>query len=87
MNMGDPIASTRRFFEDEIPRRVRSPKAAVLFHCGGRVFIAHLTGKIGELSQTFTAAPPSVGFTCYFETYCGFQINTTLTALVFGGDA
>ncbi len=86
MTMGDPIGSTMRFFQEEIPRRVRSPKAAILFNCGGRVFISHVSGKIGELSQTFAAAPPCVGFNCYFEIYCGFQINTTLTALVFGGD-
>ena len=49
--------------------------------------VAMMMGKIGELAQTFTAAPPCVGFNCYFEIYCGFAINATLTALVFGGDA
>jgi hypothetical protein len=87
MRQGDPIASTRRFFEEEVPRRVRNPKAAVLFHCGGRAFVAHQQNKIPELGATFAAAPPCTGFNCYFEVYCGFAINATLTSLVFGGDA
>ena len=86
MTAGDPIGSTMRFFQDEVPRRVRNPTAALLFHCGGRAFIAHVSGRIGELSSTFALAPPCAGFNCYFEIYCGFQINTTLTALVFGSD-
>jgi len=28
-----------------------------------------------------------VGLNVYFETYCGFHINTTLTTLVFGEGA
>ena len=30
------------------------------------------------------AAPPCAGLNVNFEMYCGFAINTTLTALVFG---
>ncbi len=86
MKEGDPVASTRRFFTEEVPRRVRSPKAAVLFHCGGRAYVAHMQNKLGELGSTFGSAPPCTGFNCYFEIYCGFQINTTLTSLVFGSD-
>jgi hypothetical protein len=87
MRQSDPIESTRKFFEEEVPRRVRNPKAAVLFQCGGRAFVAHMQNKIPELSATFAAAPPCAGFNCFFEVHCGFAINTTLTSLVFGGDA
>ena len=77
-------ASTRRFFEQEVPRRVRSPKAALLFHCAGRAYSAYTTGAIGQVSEAFRSAPPCVGLNVTFEIYCGFSINTTLTALVFG---
>ncbi len=55
----------------------------------GRVIVGEdeLQGKIAELGATLSAAPPCAGFNCYFEVYCGFQINTTLTSLVFGADA
>jgi hypothetical protein len=84
MKTGDMVESTRRFFEKEIPNRVSSPKAAIHFHCGARAFHSMIAGKSQELSETFRAAPPNVGFNVCFETYGGFHINTTLTALVFG---
>jgi hypothetical protein len=37
-----------------------------------------------ELSAAFRAAPPCAGLNVHFEVYCGFHINTTLTALAFG---
>lgn len=76
--------STRRFFETELPQRVQNPKAALLFHCSGRKWYAEATGKIPELSAAFRAAPPCAGMNVHFEIYCGFHINTTLTALAFG---
>jgi hypothetical protein len=80
----DIVDSTRRFFEVELPSRVQSPRAAMLFHCSGRKWFAESTGKIPGLSDAFRAAPPCVGMNVHFEIYCGFHINTTLTALAFG---
>lgn len=80
----DPVASTRNFIVNEIPKRVHNPTAALYFHCGGRMWVANAGGFVPQLSEAFTQGPPSVGFNVYFEIYCGFHINTTLTALVFG---
>jgi hypothetical protein len=84
MKLGDMANHTRNFFEVEVPRRVQSPQAAILFHCSGRAFSAYTMGAIGSVSEAFRAAPPCVGLNVNFELYCGFAINTTLTALVFG---
>lgn len=84
MQIGDPSGLTRKFFEEELPRRVPSPSAALLFHCGGRVWVANALGESERLSASFRAAPPSAGFNVHFEIYSGFQINTTLTVLAFG---
>jgi hypothetical protein len=84
MRLGDIAGATRRFFEEELPRRVASPTAALLFHCTARDWFARTLGKIDELSQTFAAAPPAAGMNVFFEMYAGFQINTTLTVLAFG---
>ena len=80
----DIVASTRRFLEEELPARVRSPSAALFFHCGGRAWYAESAGRLGDLGGVFKAAPPCAGFNVHFEIYCGFHINTTLTALAFG---
>jgi hypothetical protein len=87
MRATDPVASTRKFLQEEMARRVDKPTAALLFHCGGRMWVANAGGFVPELSEAFKTAPPSVGFNVQFEIYCGFHINTTLTALVFGGGA
>jgi hypothetical protein len=84
MKQGDMAAHTRNFFEHEVPRRVQSAQAAILFSCSGRAFSAHTAGASQAVSETFRAAPPCVGLNVNFEIYCGFNINTTLTALVFG---
>jgi hypothetical protein len=84
MQIGDMAAHTRAFFESEVPKRVLSPQAALLFHCGARTWLAMAHGQLGAVASTFQAAPPAVGFNVGFEIYCGFQINTTLAALVFG---
>jgi len=81
---GDMVESTRRFFEVELPARVQSPRASLLFHCSGRKVFAQIAGKIPELSKVFGSAPPCIGFNVHFETYCGFHINSTLTSLTFG---
>jgi hypothetical protein len=86
MQLGDIAATTRSFFSEELPRRVQNPSAALLFHCGGRVWVTQADGTYGALSQSFEAAPPSAGLNCHFEIYSGFQINTTLTVLAFGRD-
>ncbi|MFO0572595.1 MAG: FIST N-terminal domain-containing protein [Polyangia bacterium] len=80
------IGPTGRFFREELPRRVRSPSACVLFHCGGRAWLARSAGFMGALSEELRSGPPSIGLNCHFEIYCGFHINTTLTALAFGSD-
>jgi hypothetical protein len=84
MRVGDIVEMTRKFFVDDIPRRVPNPTAALLFDCGARKLYGHLLGKVSELSGTFASAPPAAGFTVQYETYCGFMVNSTLTALVFG---
>jgi hypothetical protein len=84
MRAGNIVDHTRRFFAEEIPRRVANPTAALLFDCGARRLYAQLTGKVPELSRTFAEAPHTAGLTVQFETYCGFMVNSTLTALVFG---
>jgi hypothetical protein len=76
--------STRKLFQEEMPARVGTPTASILFHCSGRHWFSEATGKTGEISEAFSAAPYAVGMNCFFEVYCGFNINTTLNALVFG---
>jgi hypothetical protein len=83
----DIVESTRRFFQSELPARVASPRAALLFQCGGRKLYAENTGRIDGLSSAFGTAPPCAGMTVLFEIYCGFHINTTLTTLAFGASA
>ena len=84
MRLGDIPGATRRFFEEELPRRVASPTATLLFHCTARDWYARTVGQIDQLSATFAAAPPAAGMNVFFEMYAGFQINTTLTVLAFG---
>lgn len=81
------VGPTRRFFTEELPRRVRNPTAAVLFHCGGRAWLAQSAGFMDALSDEFRSGPPAVGMNCSFEIFCGFHINTTLTVLAFGSDS
>lgn len=87
MRMVDPVESTRRFFTEELPRRVGKPTATLLFHCGGRLWAAHNLGCAEALSSSFTAAPAPAGMTVAFEIYRGLAINTTLTVLAFGESA
>jgi hypothetical protein len=84
VKMTDIVESTRRFFETELPARVPSPRAALLFHCSGRKIFAQISGKSAELATAFRSAPPCVGMNVQFEIYCGFSINSTLTSLAFG---
>lgn len=84
MKLGDMAAMTRTFFEEELPRRVRNPRASILFHCTARDWLSHSRGNFEELSATFKYAPPSAGYNVFFEIYSGFHINTTLTVLAFG---
>jgi hypothetical protein len=84
MQLGDMAGATRQFFTDELPRRVPAPTAALLFHCLARDWYARAMGAIDDLSAAFAHAPSSAGMNVYFETYAGFQINTTLTVLAFG---
>jgi hypothetical protein len=86
VTVGNIVESTRRFFREEVPRRVRNPSAALLFDCGARRFYAMMHGKLDELGTVLSSAPPSAGFTVSFETYCGFMISSTLTSLVFGSN-
>lgn len=84
MEYTDMGEATKRFFKEELPRRVTNPTATLLFHCSGRAWVAHAYQEFAGLSAAFADAPPSAGFNVAFEIYCGFQINTTLTVLAFG---
>ncbi|AGC42060.1 hypothetical protein MYSTI_00710 [Myxococcus stipitatus DSM 14675] len=86
MRLGDMAGMTRGFFTDELPRRVQNPQAALLFHCGGRMWYAHATNTVSQLAETLKAAPTAAGMNVHFEIYSGFHINTTLTTLVFGAN-
>ncbi|GEL73087.1 FIST signal transduction protein [Myxococcus virescens] len=86
MKLGDMAGMTRSFFTDEVPRRVQNPQAALLFHCGGRMWYASATNTAQQLAETLKAAPTAAGMNVHFEIYSGFHINTTLTALVFGAN-
>jgi|SRR5215217_904095 len=86
MKLGDMAGMTRSFFTDEMPRRVQNPQAALLFHCGGRMWYAHATNTVSQLAETLKAAPTAAGMNVHFEIYSGFHINTTLTTLVFGAN-
>lgn len=86
MKIGDMAGMTRGFFQDELPRRVANPQAALLFHCSGRMWYAGATGTIPQLAETLRHAPAAAGMNAYFEIYSGFHINTTLTVLAFGGN-
>ena len=87
MQMGDPLALTQKFLTEELPRRVPHAQAAVFFNCSGRMWTAQGGGFVAGLSEVMKSAPPCVGFDVYFEIYCGFHINTTLTSLVFGASS
>jgi hypothetical protein len=84
MKMGDMVEMTRKFFKEELPERVATPRAAFLFHCGGRSWIAHSLGVTQALGETFKSAPPVVGLDVSGEIYNGFAIDTTLTMLALG---
>lgn len=84
MRRTDMGGSIRSFFTEELPRQVRSPTCALLFHCGGRMWAATALGALEEVSQAFRTGPPSAGMNVHFEIYRGLAINTTLTVLAFG---
>ncbi|NMO16238.1 hypothetical protein HPC49_25455 [Pyxidicoccus fallax] len=86
MKLGDMAGMTRSFFTEELPRRVQNPQAALLFHCGGRMWYASATNTVAQLAETLKAAPTAAGMNVHFEIYSGFHINTTLTTLVFGAN-
>jgi hypothetical protein len=86
MKMGDMVEMTRKFFAEDLPRRVNSPSAAILFNCGGRSWAAHSLGIHAELGAVMKAAPPALGLDVAGEVYNGFAIDTTLTVLAFGSD-
>ncbi|HZI09361.1 MAG TPA: FIST N-terminal domain-containing protein [Myxococcus sp.] len=86
MKLGDMAGLTRSFFTTELPRRVQNPQAALLFHCGGRMWYASATNAVQQLAETLKDAPTAAGMNVHFEIYSGFHINTTLTTLVFGAN-
>lgn len=83
----DPPGALRRFLTSEVKNRLHNPTAAIFFDCGARRFLAQLGGIEQAIGSEFAAAPPCVGGVVWYETYCGFMVNGTLTALVFGSDA
>lgn len=84
MKVGDMAGSTRRFFEEEVPTRVGDPAATLVFQCSGREWFSAATGKLDAISDAFKGHRNTVGMNAHFELYCGFHINTTITALAFG---
>jgi hypothetical protein len=84
MKMGDMIDMTRKFFVEEVPRRVASPRALVCFNCGGRSWAAHSLGIHDGLGALMKDAPPALGLDVAGEIYNAFAIDTTLTVLAFG---
>jgi len=84
MLLGDMTAMTKEFLDGTIADRVKDPTAAMYFHCSGRHWFSSALGTSEELSEAFTHGPPAIGFNVFFEVYCGFHINTTLTAVAFG---
>jgi hypothetical protein len=86
MKMGDMVVMTKKIFTDELPSRVKSPRAALLFNCSGRSWVAHSLGIQQAIGDTMKFAPPVVGLDVTGEIYNGFAIDTTLTVLAFGAD-
>jgi hypothetical protein len=84
MKMGNMSEMLGEFFRDELPARVASPSATLVFNCSGRHWTAMGLGQVEAITQELAKAPPIVGMNCAFELYNGFQINSTLTALSFG---
>lgn len=83
MAAGDFVTTTRRFFDEEVPARLGTPTAALLFHCTARMAFYEAIGRGGELGAAFSK-PWAAGMNCQFETYCGISLNTTLNVLAFG---
>jgi hypothetical protein len=84
MRQGDIVNATKRFFVEDLPRRVPTATATILFDCAARRMVAQMQGKLDAVGDTFKLAPPCAGYTVNFEIYCGFQVNSTLTSLTFG---
>jgi hypothetical protein len=84
MKMGDMVDMTRKFFTEELPRRMASPQAVILFNCCGRSWTAHSLGVHDKLGAVMKDAPPAVGLDVWGEIYNAFAIDTTLNVLVFG---
>lgn len=84
MKLGAMPQMMDRFFREEVPQRVASPQSILYFECGTRSHLAHATGQTEQLSAAFANAPPGIGMAASFELCNGFQLNSTMTALVFG---
>ncbi|HEU4412234.1 MAG TPA: FIST N-terminal domain-containing protein [Polyangiaceae bacterium] len=81
VDMGEALAA---FLRDELPSRVPSPQATLLFSCNARSWVARRQGMQAGLDRALSLAPPSAGMNAMFELYNGFQINSTITVLAFG---
>lgn len=84
MEADDLAGSTRRFLAEEVPARVGEPTAGLFFSCAGRRWFTDAVGQTGAVSRTFGSAPWAIGMESWYEIYCGFTLNATLSALVFG---
>ena len=84
MRRGNMVEAARKFMEAELPSRVPSATAALFFDCAARRVSATVGGVVAEVGAAFGAAPPCVGGVVHHESYCGFMVSGTLTALVFG---
>ena len=86
MKLGDMGEMAARFFDETVPYRCPNPTASLLFHCSGCQWVADSTGATPAIAEAFKRAPSPAGLNAYFEIFCGFHINTTLTTLAFGSN-
>lgn len=84
--IGNPPAALGKFLATDLQERVFSPRGVLFFDCGARRFLAQLSHQEQQMNEAFGKAPPCAGAVVWFETYCGFMVNGTLTSLAFGAD-
>jgi hypothetical protein len=84
MKIGDMPHMLNRFFTEEIPMKIASPRGLLLFDCAARGALSQALGLTERLGQAYRQAPRALGMSACFELCNGFQINSTITALAFG---
>jgi hypothetical protein len=74
------------FIRSELPARVPAAQGMLFFDCAGRGEIIQTLGTAGRIGEALARGPRGVGLSACFELCNGFQINSTMTALAFGGN-